>query len=96
MKSPEIIGINDFNPHSHKGSDNENGGNFLLLPISIHTPTRGVTAWYSRQIDLMNISIHTPTRGVTLAVPYPVNENGDFNPHSHKGSDERNTELVKM
>ena len=34
---------NDFNPHSHKGSDNGFRWSWRLLVISIHTPTRGVT-----------------------------------------------------
>ena len=35
----------------------------------------------------MIISIHTPTRGVTNSGVLPCLDHGNFNPHSHKGSD---------
>ena len=55
--------------------------------VSIHTPTKGVTAGFSRQIRLPIVSIHTPTKGVT-----PLALNADlmlisFNPHTHEGCD---------
>ncbi len=40
----EQEGAEDFNPHSHKGSDLlAHIGNIAGKKISIHTPTRGVT-----------------------------------------------------
>ena len=33
----------DFNPHSHAGSDGETLDITEIVPISIHTPTQGVT-----------------------------------------------------
>ena len=35
--------INNFNPHSHEGSDEKVGNAGEWLKISIHTPTKGVT-----------------------------------------------------
>ena len=35
------------------------------LPISIHAPTRGATAFYQCTLFLLDISIHAPTRGAT-------------------------------
>ena len=55
--------------------------------IAIHTPTRGVTFFLFSSLVNIVISIHTPTRGVTNAVGMINNAIGDFNPHSHKGSD---------
>ena len=57
----------NFNPYSHKGSDifDQLGG--LSFKISIHTPTRGVTAIIVPLSFCADISIHTPTRGVTEA-----------------------------
>ena len=34
-----------------------------------------------------DISIHTPTRGVTVHIRETYLYKGNFNPHSHKGSD---------
>ena len=55
--------------------------------ISIHTPTRGVTAKAGTPVHIDLISIHTPTRGVTGTQYITDNADYHFNPHSHKGSD---------
>ncbi len=65
-----------FNPHSHAGSDlakifwvRQNN------PISIHTPTQGVTDIPKEQEEKFMISIHTPTQGVTnkyIKIPYNI------------------------
>ena len=36
---------------------------------------------------VINISIHTPTKGVTFSSPCRQSPCTNFNPHSHKGSD---------
>ena len=62
--------MQNFNPHSHEGSDFQNGTRLVhRLKISIHTPTKGVTStiWTSR--SFFRISIHTPTKGVTNVYP---------------------------
>ena len=33
--------------------------------VSIHTPTKGVTATATQPPDSQGVSIHTPTKGVT-------------------------------
>ena len=56
--------------------------------ISIHAPTRGATIVYTTYSNVCTISIHAPTRGATgirLVVRCVL---GDFNPRSHKGSDD--------
>ncbi len=56
----------DFNPHSHAGSDaRSNRGDYEVV-ISIHTPTQGVTEQMESVGKQDYISIHTPTQGVTL------------------------------
>ena len=40
----------------------------VVMDISIHTPTRGVTDHGHSDIAYTVISIHTPTRGVTFTV----------------------------
>ena len=60
----------------------------LRTTISLHTPTRGVTIRCQQIVRWLYISIHTPTRGVTGARTGDGGENPDFNPHSHKGSDQ--------
>ena len=54
-----------FNPHTHEGCDDimQEVGN--KLKVSIHTPTKGVTAHESGELRYTKVSIHTPTKGVT-------------------------------
>ena len=59
----------------------------VVLPISIHAPTRGATASSIQYLDLGSISIHAPTRGATRKQVRPLLEPRDFNPRSHEGSD---------
>ena len=76
-----------FNPHSHEGSDEIYRTLREYKVISIHTPTKGVTGVMEIMVMLVMISIHTPTKGVT-GFKSGLNELlGDFNPHSHEGSD---------
>ena len=56
--------------------------------ISIHAPTRGATdPLHNMAWSRFCISIHAPTRGATEWCTYQYNNNYDFNPRSHKGSD---------
>ena len=56
----------DFNPRSHKGSDDEEKLKSLLETlISIHAPTRGATGSRAGHDPRAPISIHAPTRGAT-------------------------------
>ena len=46
----------------------------VVLPISIHAPTRGATASSIQYLDLGSISIHAPTRGATRKQVRPLLE----------------------
>ena len=77
-----------FNPHSHKGSDTFNIVFLFIIFISIHTPTKGATVNCLCQPCLLSISIHTPTKGATGRYYNTARGQENFNPHSHKGSDD--------
>ena len=56
-------------------------------PVSIYTPTKGVTCKaYTQSCDRF-VSIHTPTKGVTRYCFRFVCWLGCFNPHTHEGCD---------
>ena len=55
----------DFNPRSHKGSDQTDFSNNVYHRISIHAPTRGATHGSCSYSGADLISIHAPTRGAT-------------------------------
>ena len=57
--------------------------------ISIHAPTRGATTVRVFLFCKSLISIHAPTRGATLPHCFIRRFTSDFNPRSHKGSDDR-------
>ena len=81
----------DFNPRSHKGSDESEFEKSVDLEISIHAPTRGATGVFKKVGTSFKISIHAPTRGAT-ALLLKFNEViFNFNPRSHKGSDVRSS-----
>ena len=65
-----------FNPHSQEGSDVLANDGTYLLPISIHTPKKGVTHILPRSIQVLSISIHTPKKGVTVIGFHDVNPIG--------------------
>ena len=56
----------NFNPHSHEGSDLIYLRKSRKDLISIHTPTKGVTVDTILNRIFADISIHTPTKGVTI------------------------------
>ena len=55
-----------FNPHTHEGCDSIPVTSLVLVEVSIHTPTKGVTGDVLKIVTLAVVSIHTPTKGVTL------------------------------
>ena len=81
-------GLSDFNPRSHKGSDLLRHARLELIQISIHAPTRGATIANNLHLFGKTISIHAPTRGATHEADKQQWYAYDFNPRSHKGSDE--------
>ena len=54
-----------FNPHTHEGGDVIDNQSMQLSGVSIHTPTKGVTACCPGVRSNDGVSIHTPTKGVT-------------------------------
>jgi len=78
-----------FNPHTREGCDGEPVAPLLtVLPISIHTPARGVTAVREDLAKYIMISIHTPARGVTRVRPKETSTGSpNFNPHTREGCD---------
>ena len=57
--------------------------------ISIHAPTRGATMLSIAYCAASAISIHAPTRGATAFRGKSLTKCWNFNPRSHKGSDQR-------
>ena len=55
-----------FNPHTHEGCDYCCIWLDIFWPVSIHTPTKGVTEFSKSMIEVIKVSIHTPTKGVTV------------------------------
>ena len=56
----------NFNPHSHEGSDLFlNQLFFCIFFISTHTPTKGATDTLYLFLTIVWISTHTPTKGAT-------------------------------
>ena len=55
--------------------------------VSIHTPTKGVTAAEPLPTLPLAVSIHTPTKGVTKVYNYLLTTFLCFNPHTHEGCD---------
>ena len=55
--------------------------------ISIHTPAKGVTPYFSPYKNVSRISIHTPAKGVTKNLFQGTVYTDYFNPHSREGSD---------
>ena len=87
-----------FNPHTHAGCDFWRTSSSELIPVSIHTPTQGVTCYAIRWTPARCVSIHTPTQGVTTVLLCLLFSIPGFNPHTHAGcdKDEANIEDVAL
>ena len=59
------MAVLNFNPRSHKGSDQHIVPRHKQDIISIHAPTRGATGEDGTDGRVTPISIHAPTRGAT-------------------------------
>ena len=78
--------IQNFNPHSHKGSDNISCMRRSAFGISIHTPTRGVTILHFLFQSYNRFQSTLPQGEWRSRLVY-LDNSTNFNPHSHKGSD---------
>ena len=75
-----------FNPHTHAGCDNVHNVSGASFPVSIHTPTQGVTFLYICNVFRICFNPHTHAgcdffRNNSTFVHY------GFNPHTHAGCD---------
>ena len=85
---PEVEGISIHAPT--RGATKRMYKSCHLQEISIHAPTRGATHPQLITFPEVRISIHAPTRGATVTLEDYAVELNDFNPRSHKGSDQKN------
>ena len=78
----------NFNPRSHKGSDDGLFSQVLSIRQFQSTLPQGERPYDPFSgVDHPGISIHAPTRGATLCFNACCRLDPDFNPRSHKGSD---------
>ena len=82
--------VENFNPRSHKGSDQINAKDYktgINFNPRSHKGSDEKCMGYDCK---MAISIHAPTRGATSCVVIRNTDFRYFNPRSHKGSDHSN------
>ena len=78
----------NFNPRSHKGSDNVNRDWLINGDISIHAPTRGATSKTTLSFWIHSLFQSTLPQGERRCLARPdIIHIVNFNPRSHKGSD---------
>ena len=78
----------DFNPRSHKGSDERHERTKKSQNTFQSTLPQGERRYSAGRLLLTRpISIHAPTRGATEGRMRVYYQRGNFNPRSHKGSD---------
>ena len=79
----------NFNPRSHKGSDEIQENEQPKKQISIHAPTRGATA-YGMNLVLVDTDFNPRShKGSDLPKDTATSITSNFNPRSHKGSDKK-------
>ena len=76
-----------FNPHTHAGCDNVHNVSGASFPVSIHTPTQGVTA-ATIFCSEFNKFQSTHPRRVWLIYHFLHFRTECFNPHTHAGCDD--------
>ena len=77
-----------FNPHTHAGCDNVHNVSGASFPVSIHTPTQGVTFLYICNVFRICFNPHTHA-GCDNPLPRLTRVHNRFNPHTHAGCDWR-------
>ena len=75
-----------FNPHTHAGCDNVHNVSGASFPVSIHTPTQGVTFLYICNVFRICFNPHTHA-GCDNPLPRLTRVHNRFNPHTHAGCD---------
>ena len=76
-----------FNPHTHAGCDGAGTGHTRQDPVSIHTPTQGVTLCSMSTIRLLMFQSTHPRRVWLAFIRFVINVQR-FNPHTHAGCDD--------
>ena len=80
---------NNFNPHSHEGSDTGRIKRVRrMVHFNPHSHEGSDLLSLVALLALLEISIHTPTKGATKAEAKVRQHISNFNPHSHEGSDD--------
>ena len=82
-----------FNPHTHAGCDNVHNVSGASFPVSIHTPTQGVTFLYICNVFRICFNPHTHA-GCDNPLPRLTRVHNRFNPHTHAGCDSRS--IIKI
>ena len=82
-----------FNPHTHAGCDNVHNVSGASFPVSIHTPTQGVTFLYICNVFRICFNPHTHA-GCDNPLPRLTRVHNRFNPHTHAGCDIINDKLA--
>ena len=75
-----------FNPHTHAGCDNVHNVSGASFPVSIHTPTQGVTFLYICNVFRICFNPHTHA-GCDSGRRAMRDAGSGFNPHTHAGCD---------
>ena len=84
---------NNFNPHSHEGSDTGRIKRVRrMVHFNPHSHKGSDLLSLVALLALLEISIHTPTKGATKAEAKVRQHISNFNPHSHEGSDKGGSE----
>ena len=76
-----------FNPRSHEGSDQANTLEGDGAGVSIHAPTKGVTAFPIFICTFRNSFNPRSHEGSDPGMEFVLTEINSFNPRSHEGSD---------
>ena len=84
-----------FNPHTHAGCDNVHNVSGASFPVSIHTPTQGVTFLYICNVFRICFNPHTHA-GCDNPLPRLTRVHNRFNPHTHAGCDNPLPRLTRV
>ena len=82
-----LAAYTSFNPHTHEGCDNKGLVHFDVWHVSIHTPTKGVTANMTDDDEPKQFQSTHPRR-VWLVIVLVISLTTCFNPHTHEGCDQ--------
>ena len=90
-----VLPAGDFNPRSHKGSDGTDRFIQVRNTISIHAPTRGATTFPPARYGHPGRFQSTLPQGERLKNSVGNRLGMNFNPRSHKGSDNMSYNFCK-